>query len=302
MSLINKNIIYYYHRFLINFNLVNHNQPRCSYTKRDHEVIDYHAYKIGNLPYEFRGPKPNLTPGDYVAFIGAAQTFGCFANEPFPDLIQKHLNVATLNLGIGGAGPSYFVVPELLPLVNNAKVVVVQVMSGRSVENAYMKDCGGKVTVRKTGERITAKEAYKRVQAISEDYANQIVQETRDNYIREYEDLLCKITPPKILFWFSKREPDYIEDYGKERHILGGFPQLVNQEMLEKIADKCDAYVNCTTNRGSPQRHISRTTGKPVSIISRPGMRPKTHNHYYPSPEMHEDAARSLLPVISNFL
>ena len=40
-----------------------------------------------------------------------------------------------------------------------------------------------------------------------------IVQETRENYVQDMLRLLQDVTPPKILFWFSVRRPDYTADY-----------------------------------------------------------------------------------------
>lgn len=302
MSLLKNKIIYHVQRLLMKFNLYSPEEVWYSYSERDYEVVDYHPYEISDLPYTFRGPKPELESGNYIAFIGAAQTFGCFCQHPFPDLIWKKLDITVLNLGMGGAGPEHFNEQELLSLINDAKAVVVQVMSARSVENSYMEDCTGIITLRETGEKVSSEEAYRRVLAKSEDFARQIVEETRQNYIETYRKLLNKITVPKILFWFSVREPEYEDDFSNVKSLFNSFPQMVNQATLEKIASECEESVICTTNRGLPQKLVSRFNGKPVSIIDAPGKKPKTHNYYYPSPEMHEDAARELAPVLSNYL
>jgi hypothetical protein len=98
------------------------------------------------------------------------------------------------------------------------------------------------------------------------------------------------------------REPEYRERYIHVSTLLGGFPHLVNREMLEMIKNEANDYVHCVTDRGIPQRLISRFTGKPTQVD--PGRLRKdlggphwTHNFYYPSPEMHEEAAALLAPV-----
>lgn len=301
MSLLKNKLIYYGQHALLKTGLYNPDEVWYSYSKRDYEIVDYQAYELPGLSYTFRGPKPDLKPGEYIAFIGAAQTFGCYCQNPFPDLIQKKLNVDILNLGMGGAGPEHFIEPKLLELINDAKAVVVQVLSARSVENSYMEDCTGTITLRETGEKVSSEEAYRRVLSKSEDFAKQIVSETRENYIKKYHDLLDKITVPKILFWFSEREPEYKDDFSDVKGLFNDFPQMVNQEIFEEIAGKCDESVVCKTDRGLPQQLVSRFTGKPVSIIEGPGKKPKTRNYYYPSPEMHEDAANALEPVLTKF-
>lgn len=302
MGLLKNRIKYYVQNTLIKLNLYEPKEVWYSYSQRDYEIVDYQAYQIPGLPYTFRGPKPDLNSGDYVAFIGAAQTFGCLCEHPFPDLIQQKFDVDILNLGMGGAGPEHFDDPKLLDLINNAKAVVVQVMSARSVENSYMKDCTGIITIRETGEKVSSKEAYRRVLDQSEDFARKIVEETRRNYVGTYRNLLNKITVPAILLWFSVREPHYIDDFSSVKSLFNSFPQMVNQAMLHEIATECDDIVNCTTNRGIPQKLISRFNGKRTSIIDAPGNKPKTHNYYYPTPEMHEDAAKSLEHVVAKIL
>ena len=134
-----------------------------------------------------------------------------------------------------------------------------------------------------------------------------IVSETRENWIRNCKSLIEKIQGPVVLFWFSRREPDYRERTFHVSALLGGFPHLVNREMLEGIKNEADDYVHCVTDRGSPQRLISRFTGKPTPVDpgrSRKDLAgpPWTHNFYYPAPEMHEEAAALLVPVCGKYV
>ena len=133
-----------------------------------------------------------------------------------------------------------------------------------------------------------------------------IIAETRENWIRNYISLIDKIEAPVVLIWLAMREPDYKERYFHVRPLMGGFPHLVNREMLAAIKNEADDYVHCVTDRGIPQRLINRFTGKPTKVD--PG-RPRkdlkgphwTHNFYYPSPEMHEEAAELLAPVCKRY-
>ena len=65
--------------------------------------------------------------------------------------------------------------------------------------------------------------------------------------------------------------------------------------MLAEVRPHAQAYVECVTTRGSPQQLRSRFTG--VAITG-----PEAENHYYPSPEMHEDAARALQEICPRLL
>jgi hypothetical protein len=293
------------------------------YQRRDFEIVDYQMYQLGRTGLQFRGPAlDERSPGEYFTCIGAAQTFGCFCERPFPVLLSATLGRAALNLGYGGAGPEFFARhPELLEYVNRGRFAIVQVMSGRSQSNSLF-DCGGLeyLTRRSDGKRLGANAAYEQLlqgpdgvrrlrprvvtrrlaRALAAPRVRRIVEETRASWIDSYRRLLGAIRVPKVLFWFATREPEYVEGYGSVGALFGEFPQLVNAGMVAEVRGMCDGYVACVTRRGSPQRLASRFTGRPVTVdpsLDRPdlrGSRPWTHNRYYPSPQMHEDAASAL--------
>ena len=79
--------------------------------------------------------------------------------------------------------------------------------------------------------------------------------------------------------------------------------------MVDQVRAWGDHYIECITDRGSPQPLLSRHTGKAVTVdpaSDRPDLKrgePWTHNRYYPSPEMNEDVpAKSLLPLCRTLL
>jgi hypothetical protein len=72
--------------------------------------------------------------------------------------------------------------------------------------------------------------------------------------------------------------------------------------MVDRIQPLSDRYIECVSDRGTPQPLISRFTGKPTSVVDRADLGALTEpfNTYYPSPEMHVDAANALLDVCRN--
>lgn len=87
------------------------------------------------------------------------------------------------------------------------------------------------------------------------------------------------------------------------RALFGEFPQLVDERMLAAVVERADALVECVTSRGTPQELRSAITGVPCAVRAAdagtgedPAVR-WTDNTYYPSPEMHEAAARALTPA-----
>ena len=57
------------------------------YQARDWEYVDYEMYQDEETGLWFRGPRPVLEGGNYFTCVGAAQTFGCFCPEPYPELL-----------------------------------------------------------------------------------------------------------------------------------------------------------------------------------------------------------------------
>jgi len=64
----------------------NKNIHLSGYQARDIEVIDYNMTELENSGLMFRGPIPELSEGNYFTAIGAAQTMGCFCDDPFPSI------------------------------------------------------------------------------------------------------------------------------------------------------------------------------------------------------------------------
>ena len=128
---------------------------KASYQFQDFEIVDYGLCASGTLGM-LRGPRLSpaaLESGNYICLVGAAQFFGRLVPIGLQELIARRFGVPVLNLSFGGAGPQSFLNEHVASLLRKAKLVVVQVMSGRSVGcDEYP---GGMTTRRKdTGERV----------------------------------------------------------------------------------------------------------------------------------------------------
>jgi hypothetical protein len=278
------------------------------YQLRDWSIVDYREYRLTNSFFA-RGPAlPKIEPGQYFACVGAAQTFGCFCEKPYPLLLQERLRLGALNLGRAGAGPHFFLKDAtLLKYINEARFAIIQVMSGRSEDNSLFRSGGLEWLTRLSdGLELGAERAYKELlEGHDPDFVAKIVAETRANWMRTFEGLLRAIRPPKILFWFSQRGTEYTEQYSDVRTLFGQFPHLVNASMVFRLRSFCDEYVECTSSRGMPQLLRSRFTGEPAQVnFGRKGEEPRLEscNTYYPSPEMQSDAAKMLHGICARYV
>ncbi len=255
-------------------------------------------YRLTALPdfdgLRFRGPAVDIQR-PYVAFLGAAQTFGRFAERPFPDLLAERLDLPALNLGVGGAGPRHFDRPGYLKRLNGAEAVVIQVLSGRSASSSLFDNSKGGgmhgVTPLADGPVRAGDFLAMAAEKLSAIEFARVIEEMRVDYVASFLALIGKINAPTLLLWLSTRTPDYREDYAKAPHgVLGEFPQLVNARMVADIAAHCDAYVECVSAAGLPQ-----PLWRAEQAIDGAHLRGVTlENRYYPSPQMHSEAADRL--------
>ncbi|MBI5853553.1 MAG: hypothetical protein HZB39_21295 [Planctomycetes bacterium] len=294
------------------------------YQRRDRDVVDYALWRATPDGEDLRGPPPpSLAPKSYFACVGAAQTFGCFVERPWPALLAARIGLPALNLGVAGAGPRLFLEPRWGPLLDAAAFVVFQVMSGRSADCSRFSSGGReRLTIRADGRTLGADQAWG--EALFADVARwrnplvrgvlnrvharfgrrdlrRLVEETQADWVASFRALLDATRAPKLVLWFGKRAPRHRPRFHSVPALFGEFPQLVDERMLDAITARADGLVTCVTSRGSPQPLRDKKTGAPVVV--RPvdagsGEDPRvvwTHNAYYPSPEMHEDAAEALV-------
>lgn len=286
------------------------------YLDPDWEIADYCSYCLDETlidsqtqeKFLIRGPQlSRIEKGNYFVCLGAAQTFGRFCEKPYPTLLQEMIELDVLNFGRGGAGPSFFLNlqshEKFLEFLNNARFVIIQVLSGRSQENSlYATEGLGMYYKRTDGTRINANDAYRELlQTKDRKLIKKIVSETRNNWANNFQELLQEITAPKILFWFSERKPSYREKYTSLDKLWGAFPHLVNKKMVNRLRKYCDDYVECVTNRGKPHILVNRFTQTPTQVVEPSGQVWKKNN-YYPTPEMHIDAANSLIESCKFYL
>lgn len=290
------------------------------YQKRDRALVDYQLWQATPGSGDWlRGPAPEtLEPGSYFACVGAAQTFGCFTQRPWPSLLADDIALPALNLGVAGAGPALFRKEPFLSLLRGARFVVYQVMSGRSADSSRFRS-GGRERLRLLdGRELGADAAWSELlhgdlaglsnplvrgvknrllAAFGRREIRLLVAETQANWTAEFCSLLTDIARPSVLLWFSRRTPRLRPRWHSLQAMFGEFPQLVDEAMVRAVAARADHYVECVTSRGSPQLLPTPVvpgdagTGMPTDQIW-------THNAYYPSPEMHEDAARALLVTV----
>lgn len=267
-------------------------------------LVNYQYFQAPGGTLYFRGPvPPSLEKNEFFVCIGAAQTFGRFCETPFSEIISDRLDIPCLNLGYAGAGLSFYLMNDyLIDLINKARFVVVQVMSGRSESNSRYLSLTGRNILTRVSNKTTLMdtEAYEEIlRSNSFDLIREIVQQTKYSWLRNTTSLLERITIPKCLFWFSVRSPQYQMNFNNVKSLLGEFPHLIDTSLINAVKPLANGYVECVSNRGLPQKLYAKNNNDKVEVTFGlgPGAKAKKsdYNRYYPSPEMHLDAADALL-------
>lgn len=264
------------------------------YQKLDAGHFDYQPYSLDGFPnHTFRGPA--IDPAaPFIACVGAAQTFGRFTDRPFSQILSERMQTQVANLGVGGAGPRLFLRPEFLDRINRALLVVVQVLSGRSESNSFFdnSDTGTLWGIRRADNARMRFDRFLEDMIRTGDPASvrQALAETRQNYVTNMVELLSSIRRPKILMWLSTRSPDYEEKLSSAWGAMGAFPQLVNRSMIDQLKPHANRYVEIVSQSGLPQTLWPGTTAIDGAQINGGVL----VNRYYPSPEMHAEAANTL--------
>jgi hypothetical protein len=300
------------------------------YQTRDIDICDYQEFRIRDCDVKFRGPGFDpfqAEPGSFFTCLGAAQTYGCYFDNPFPKLLEKEIGLKSLNLAVGGTGPGFYLqYPSLIEAMNRGKFVVLQAMAARHESNSRFEADGYVEFVkdRIKGDSVTSAVAWQRI--IDEDFENaqKYVDEVRANWLATTRKLVEQLSVPVIFFWYSRRTADYQIDMDAIRHqaelrkqgkdkshfidgLSGDFPHYVDGPTARAAAELCDAYAECLSSRGMGQP-IRNKEGKPLTELSFAALGPEykdmvqLKNVYYPSAEMHEDACAALVPVVRQLI
>ncbi len=269
------------------------------YQQSDAHIVDYKIYHLKGC--WLRGPKIDLDK-PYIVCLGAAQTFGRFCPEPFPALLSAGLGIQVFNLGLCGAIPAQFLNHGILEIINHSKLAVIQVLSARCGSNSRFTHVKNQLGIIHDDYRVVPPVMFWRYaeKKFGNGRLGKLVDETRRDYIYRMLTLIRSIKAPRILFYISKCKPEELPD----RMPQSSFPHLIKPRMIKEMAEYCDEYVEYVSSKGLPQKLYDKE-GNPT-VVKNPAwnsqLPPKTHNSYYPSPEMHEEAAKALEPVCRKIL
>ncbi len=287
------------------------------YTFRDYEVVDYDYYSLDSMPrVRLRGPRfdpRSAKPGSFFTAFGSAHTLGVFSPVAYPDLLAEQLKMPAWNVGIGGVSAHFYnSYPQFADYANRGRFAIVQLMAGRMDGNDRIENIPAAQMVRdrKRGDFVIPEAVWGRIEREEPGMMLTYVEQSRAAWAEQHAKLLDSLKVPVVMFWFSGRS---LADSGSATRQIGSleatsFPQFVNGSDVAKIRGKAEAFVECTSMRGSGYKLRTRFTGEPVRVNHRMlGERGSPvdlfddTNSYYPSPEMQADAAKALFDTVKRY-
>lgn len=279
------------------------------YQDRHYHLIDYDCAEIPGLSGMWRGPMPkSFEPGQYVLFLGAAQTFGAYVARPFPTQVGEQLGVDILNLSRGGVSPLFFSEnPRIRQLIAGARAVVMHAISARMIPTSRFTsiDHMNLMCMRDDSDnRVVDSEVVWQNVLKTEpaDNLRALVREARDAWVRSMQSIAECATGRTLLLWFSERKPQYDFRSDSLFGIFSKFPQLIDQETVYAAKEHYGEYVEIVTQWEGGESTQSTFSKVILPVIFGGGrleeQQLQTINTYYPTQRMHDKVANALYPKL----
>ena len=212
----------------------------------DAASLDYQHCGFEGTRLVFRGPAPDF--GDpFVAVLGGSETYGKFAPQAFPCLLQEWLDTPVMNLGVQHAGLSLFSEERwLLDTASKAKVAVLQVLGAQNMSNRLY-SVHSRRNDRFLGVSPALRDMYPAVDFTEVNFTGHLlkllssqspgafdvlVEELKWAWVQRMRRLVRTIGCDVVLLWISDRAPEDTRNSIQETE-----PLFVDRNMLDELSD-----------------------------------------------------------------
>ena len=265
--------------------------------------LNYAPCRYPGSKLRFRGPA-RCVEGDYVAMLGGTETFGKFIPVPFPELVERRLGLACVNLGWPNAGLDVLLHDDgLVRIARDARAVVLQLPGAVNLTNRFYR-----VHPRRNDRFLHATRALRglfpevdftefhftrhmlrNLGAVSPERFDLVREELRTAWVERMIDWLRLQRAPVVLLWFSGRRPG---------RSAGGValphdPALVTRAMLNTVAPHAAHLVEVTVSK------TARRTGTSGMVFARADSGAAAG---LPGPAAHTEVQLALTPVLRALL
>jgi hypothetical protein len=258
-------------------------------------ALDYFPCRYGNSKLLFRGPGRDLGR-PYCAFLGGTATYGKFVVNPFPDLVEHVVGLASVNLGCVNAGPDVFLnEPAILDVASGARITVVQILGAQNLTNRFYA-----VHPRRNDRFLSAsarlqamfpevdftefnftRHMLQSLCAVSPDRFEVVAEELRAAWVARMQALLQKLSGRVLLLWMADHPP---KDAGLPADLAND-PILVDAEMIATVSAGDADYLEVVTS--SDAGGVEGMSFSPLDRMAAAEV---------PGPTAHREVAAALAP------
>ncbi len=251
--------------------------------------LNYYPCRYGKSRLGFRGPR-RLLDGTYLACLGGTETYGRFIPEPYPALVEAGLNMPVANFGVINAGLDLFRNdPEVLSLVQEARLVMCQVMGAANMSNRYYS-----VHPRRNDRFLKAsdrlQELYPEIDFTEFNFTRHLLQALMDRGPERFEKVVIELQTAwvhrmkslvggflggTILVWMSDGPiPDKFDAEGAKQ--LGSDPLFVTKDMIDELRPRLLGFVELS-DPPRPERSDGMVYSDYEEIAARACVGPDAH-------------------------
>ena len=210
--------------------------------------LDYELSTVPGSRLQVRGAVPSFdTP--FVAVLGGSETFGKYAQHPYPALLSERIGMPVANLGVAQAGLSLFSDEQvLLDIASKADLTVLQVLGAQNMSNRLY-SVHSRRNDRFLGVSPALRELFPTVdfteinftghlistlRAASDAAFRSLVEELKWAWVQRMRRVLTLIRSDVLLLWIS--DPAVTDP---SEHPIEREPHFVDADMLSEIEQDC---------------------------------------------------------------
>lgn len=267
-------------------------------------VLDYFPCRYGTSDLLFRGPRRDLT-SPYVAFIGGTLTFGKFIEQPFPLKVEHLTGLPSVNFGQVNAGIDVFSKDAVVSdAARKARVAVVEVLGAANLTNRLFTVHARRNDrlMRCTAELLRlypeidftqfnfTRHLLSHLYLADEDRFSVVRRNLQRTWVRKMRSYLKKLDTKTVLLKVAA--PDHDSD---QNRLIGvkGEPVLVTDAMVDSLHDVVSAIVHVPMEIRGGGFSVSGMGFGELEIEAARAVAP---------PQVHNAAARALLPVLDRLM
>lgn len=265
-------------------------------------ALDYFPCRYGQSKLLFRGPRRKLQ-GRYVAALGGSETYGKFVPDPYPARLEQGLGLAVVNFGCMNAGPDVFLCePVILEACAKARATVVQVMGAHNISNRFYavhprrndRFLRASPLMRSIFREVDFTEFHftrhmlSAIRALAPEKYALVEEELKAAWVGRMRQLLQKIAGPTVLLWIAGAGGGEARQDG-----LGDEPLLVDATMVDSVAHFASRVVRVEPSAAA---RAAGTEGMVFGELEQPAAAA------LPGPQIHQEVAEALVPVLGEFV